>query len=107
MLRSSVLSTFQSLERWSYPLLVAGWLDFLIRPTVLTNRSPYFSLFSFMRRGVMGYHSELWRRLGSHSLVVFSTHIPAHVAHIADRVVVLNEGRVCYAGETEAPRQCA
>jgi ABC-2 type transport system ATP-binding protein len=47
------------------------------------------------------------RRLASHSLIIFSTHIPEHVAHVADRVVLLNEGRVCYAGETEALRRRA
>jgi hypothetical protein len=52
------------LGRWSYPLLAAGWLAFLVGPTLFINRFPYLSLFNFMRQGVMSYHSELWRRLG-------------------------------------------
>ncbi len=52
-----------SLGRWSYPLLTAGWLGFLIGPTILINRFPSLSLFNFMRQGVMSYHSELWRRV--------------------------------------------
>jgi hypothetical protein len=51
------------LGRWSYPLLAAGWLGFLIGPTILINRFPSLSLFNFMRQGVMSYHSELWRRV--------------------------------------------
>ncbi len=47
------------------------------------------------------------RRLGAHSLVIFSTHIPEHVTYVADHVVVLNEGRVCYAGKVEALRRRA
>lgn len=51
------------LGRWSYPLLAAGWLGFLVGPTILINRFPSLSLFNFMRQGVMSYHSELWRRI--------------------------------------------
>lgn len=52
------------LGRWSYPLLAAGWLAFLIGPTILVDRRfPALSLLNFMRQGAMGYHSELWRRV--------------------------------------------
>ncbi len=52
-----------SLGRWSYPLLAAGWLAFLLGPTMLVDRLPYLSLLNFMRQGTISYHSELWRRL--------------------------------------------
>lgn len=48
--------------RWSYPVLAAGWLGFLLGPTMLTDRFPSASLLNFMRQGV-SFHSELWGRL--------------------------------------------
>ncbi|MGC9522038.1 MAG: hypothetical protein ACP5HG_09175 [Anaerolineae bacterium] len=51
------------LGRWAYPLLAAGWLGFLLGPTILVDHLPYFSLLNFMRQGTMAYHSELFRRI--------------------------------------------
>ncbi len=48
--------------RWVYPLLVAGWLGFLLGPTLLTNIYPPASLLNFMRQGT-SFYSELWGRL--------------------------------------------
>jgi hypothetical protein len=48
--------------RWSYPVLAAGWLGFLLGPTMLADRFPSASLLNFMRQGV-SFYSELWGRL--------------------------------------------
>ena len=48
--------------RWAYPLLAAGWLGFLLGPTILADRFPFASLLNFMRQGV-SFYSELWGRL--------------------------------------------
>lgn len=40
-------------------------------------------------------------------LILFSTHIPANVDHLADKVVVLNAGRILYAGSLEGLRRQA
>lgn len=58
-----LLVTCIDLGRWSYPLLAAGWLGFLLGPTMLIRSFPYLSLLNFMRQGMMSYHSELWRRV--------------------------------------------
>jgi hypothetical protein len=48
--------------RWVYPLLAAGWLAFLLGPSILTGMIPSTSLLNFMRQGV-SFYSELWGRL--------------------------------------------
>ncbi len=48
--------------RWAYPLLAAGWLGFLLGPTILADSFPFASLLNFMRQGV-SFYSELWGRL--------------------------------------------
>lgn len=42
------------------------------------------------------------RRLAKRGLVIFSTHVAEDVSPIAQQIIVLNEGRVSYAGEVEA-----
>lgn len=48
--------------RWAHLLLAAGWLGFLLGPTLLADRYPATSLLNFMRQGV-SFYSELWGRL--------------------------------------------
>jgi len=48
--------------RWAYPLMAAGWLGFLLGPTLLTNIYPPASLLNFMGQGT-SFYSELWGRL--------------------------------------------
>jgi len=57
-----VLVTWFQPGRWVYPLLAAGWLAFLLGPSILTGMLPSTSLFNFMRQGV-SFYSELWGRL--------------------------------------------
>jgi ABC-type multidrug transport system ATPase subunit len=47
------------------------------------------------------------RRLAPRGLILFSTQIVDDVPQVAQRVVVLKEGRVAYAGGAEALRRCA
>lgn len=56
------LMTWLKSVRWTYPLLAAGWLGFLLGPTMLTDSFPFASLLNFMRQGV-SFYSELWGRL--------------------------------------------
>ena len=49
-------------DRWAYPFLAAGWLGFLLGPTLLADRFPITNLLNFMRQGV-SFYSELWGRL--------------------------------------------
>jgi len=49
--------------RWGLPASWrAGWLGFLLGPTILADRFPFASLLNFMRQGV-SFYSELWGRL--------------------------------------------
>jgi uncharacterized membrane protein YhaH (DUF805 family) len=57
-----VLTSLFKPGRWTYPLLAAGWLGFLLGPTLLADRFPSASLLNFMRQGV-SFFSELWGRL--------------------------------------------
>ena len=57
----ALLSWFKP-GRWAYPLMAAGWVGFLLGPTLLADRFPVTSLLNFMRQGV-SFYSELWGRL--------------------------------------------
>jgi len=56
------LVTWLKPGRWAYPLLAAGWLSFLLGPTLLADFFPSASLLNFMRQGV-SFYSDLWGRL--------------------------------------------
>jgi len=56
------LVTWLKPGRWAYPLLAAGWLSFLLGPTLLADHFPSASLLNFMRQGV-SFYSDLWGRL--------------------------------------------
>ncbi len=56
------LMTWLRPGRWAYPLLAAGWMGFLLGPTMLTGVFPPASLLNFMRQGV-SFYAELWGRL--------------------------------------------